>query len=172
MFRKQHSLSRKLVIAAALALGASRVALADDNSMSRFGGSSYAYFNQSARSTAAASSAWRQSYPNGLTEAQLEMLSSSSLATSAFQVDHPIVASAPADTSWRQSHPNGMTTAELESKSSSSLSVWQHPNGFGNTAVASTDQVNVAQSPSKEAFSARLARIFRTQGGTQEDASQ
>ena len=33
MFRKPYSLSRQLVLAAALALGASSVALADDNSM-------------------------------------------------------------------------------------------------------------------------------------------
>jgi hypothetical protein len=33
MFRKPHSLSRHLVLATALALGASSVALADDNSM-------------------------------------------------------------------------------------------------------------------------------------------
>ena len=38
MSRKPYSLSRQVAMAAALALGASSVALADDSSMSRFGG--------------------------------------------------------------------------------------------------------------------------------------
>ena len=45
MSRKQYSLSKQLMVAAALALGASGVALADDSSMSLFHGDSYAYFN-------------------------------------------------------------------------------------------------------------------------------
>ena len=46
MSRKPYSLSKQFVVAASLALGAPGVALADDNSMSRFSGDSYAYFNQ------------------------------------------------------------------------------------------------------------------------------
>jgi hypothetical protein len=46
MSRKQYLQSKQLVVVAALALGASGVALADDNSMSRFGGDSYTSFNQ------------------------------------------------------------------------------------------------------------------------------
>ena len=80
MSRKQHSLSKQLVVAAALALGASGVALADDSSMSRFGGDSYAYFNQPVLRNTAASPNWRQSHPNGLTERELQGLSSSNLA--------------------------------------------------------------------------------------------
>ena len=49
MSRKQYSLSKQLVVTAALALGASGGALADDSSMSRFGGESYAYFSQPVR---------------------------------------------------------------------------------------------------------------------------
>jgi hypothetical protein len=45
MSRKQLSLSRSLVVVAALALTASSVAFADDSSMSRLTGDSYAYFN-------------------------------------------------------------------------------------------------------------------------------
>ena len=66
MSRKQYSLSKQLVVAAALALGASGVAVADDNSMSRFGGDSYAYFNQPVPRNIAAGPTWRQSHPNGL----------------------------------------------------------------------------------------------------------
>lgn len=45
MSRKQLSLSKSLVVVAALGLTASGVALADDNSMSMWTGDSYAYFN-------------------------------------------------------------------------------------------------------------------------------
>src|SRR5258706_10643509 len=54
MSRKPYSLSKQLVMATALTLGACSVALADDSSMSRFGGESYVYFNQPVlRNTAA-----------------------------------------------------------------------------------------------------------------------
>jgi hypothetical protein len=167
MSRKQYSLSKQLVVATTLALGASGVALADDSSMSRFGGDSYNYFNQPVTRNAAASPAWRQSHPNGMTEAELQVASSSSLAASAFQIEHPFVASAPpADPSWRQSHPNGLTERELQAFSSSSLAMWQNPTGSG----VGTDQSNVAQSPNKETSSARLASFLRggIQAGTNE----
>jgi hypothetical protein len=80
MSRKPYSLSKQVVLATALALGASSLALADDSSMSRFGGESYAYFNQPVLRNAAAGPTWRQSHPNGLTESELQALSSSSLA--------------------------------------------------------------------------------------------
>jgi len=157
MSRKSYSLSKQVVIATALALGASSVALADDSSMSRFGGDSYNYFNQPVVRNAAVGPTWRQSHPNGLTEAELQVLSSSSLAASAFQVEHPFVASAPADPTWRQSHPNGLTERELQALSSSSLAIWQDPNGSG---IASGIN-NVAQSPNKDTVSARSANFFR-----------
>jgi hypothetical protein len=157
MSRKQYSQSKQLVVVAALALGASGVALADDNSMSRFGGDSYTYFNQPMPRNTAAGPTWRQSHPNGLTELELQALSSSSLAATAIQVDPPVFARAPADPSWRQSHPNGLTEPELQALSSSSLAMWQIPNGSG----VATDRSNVAQSPNKETFSARLANFFR-----------
>jgi hypothetical protein len=45
MSRKQYSLGKQLVLAAALALGTSGIALADDSGMNPFTGDSYAYFN-------------------------------------------------------------------------------------------------------------------------------
>ena len=45
MSRKQYSLGNQLIVAAALALGTSSVALADDSSMNIWTGDSYAYFN-------------------------------------------------------------------------------------------------------------------------------
>ncbi len=170
MSRKQYSLSKQLVVATALALGTSGVALADDSSMSRFGGDSYAYFNQPVPRNAAASPSWRQSHPNGLTDHELQALSSSGLAASAPEFNPSMFASAPADPSWRQSHPNGLTEPELQALSASTLAVWQAPNGSANTATASIDQATIAQTPSKETFAARLAKFFQPNGapaGTQ-----
>ena len=164
MSRKQYSLSKQLVVAAALALGASGVAVADDSSMTRFGGDSYAYFNQPVPRNAAASPNWRQSHPNGLTDHELQALSSSGLAASAPEFNPPMFASAPADPSWRQSHPNGLTEPELQALSASSLAVWQAPNGSANTATASIDRSNGAWTPSKETFAARLAKFFHPEG--------
>ena len=156
MSRKLYSLSKQFAVAASLALGASGVAFADGSSMSRFGGDSYAYFNQPVSRTAA-DPAWRQSHPTGLTDRELQALSASSLAASEFEIDHPVVASGPVDPSWRQSHPHGMTDAELEALSSSSLAMWQNPNG----SRVATGRSNVAQSPNTETFADRLANFFR-----------
>jgi hypothetical protein len=164
MFRKPSSLSKQLVVATALALGTSGVALADDSSMSRFGGDSYRYFNQPVLRNTAASPNWRQSHPNGLSDHELQALSSSGLAASAPEFNPPMFASAPADPSWRQSHPNGLTERELQGLSSSTLAVWQAPDGSANTATASTGEATVARTPSKETFSARLARFFHPEG--------
>ena len=176
MSRKPYSLSKQLVVATALALGASSVALADDSSMSPFTGDSYKYFNGSnlgapgqfvrpVFSAAPAVPAWRQDHPNGLTERELAALSSSGLSASAAQLDPPpVFASAPADPSWRKTHPNGLTDRELAALASSSLAAWQSPNGSDNAASA---QSNMAQT-GQETFSTRLARFFHpaTQAGT------
>jgi hypothetical protein len=150
MSRKSYSVTTQLAVAVALSLGASGIALADGSSMSRFGGESYAYFNQPIVRSAAASPNWRQGHANGLTDSELQALSSSSLAASEFQVDHPVMASAPADTTWRQSHPNGFTEVEAEQRSSSTLAARQQIPG------RSADQSNVAES--QDTFFARLAK--------------
>ena len=179
MFRKPYSLSKQLVVATSLALGASGVALADDSSMNPFTGESYKYFNggntvgNAARfnrpvfSNVPADPSWRQSHPNGLTERELQALSSSDLSASAAQLNPPVLASAPSDPSWRQSHPNGLTERELQALSASSLAIWQSPSGSGNTASASTGETDIAQTRSKETFAARLARFFHPENGQQ-----
>jgi hypothetical protein len=48
--------------------------------------------------------------------------------------------------------------------SSSTLAVWQAPDGSANTATASTGEATLAQNPSKETFSARLAKFFHPTG--------
>jgi hypothetical protein len=184
MSSRPHSLNKQLVMATALALGASSVALADDNSMNPFTGDSYKYFNGGHTlgergqfngpvfSKAPVDPSWRQSHPNGLTERELQALSSSDLSASASQLNPPVLASAPADPLWRQSHPNGLTERELQALSSSNLASWQIPNGSGYTASASTDPANVAWTPSKEAFSARLAKFFHPASGPQAGSNQ
>jgi hypothetical protein len=146
MCRKQSSAREKLVVATALALAASGVAIADDASTSRFGGDGYAYFSQPVRVNTAVIATWRQSHPNGLSERDLQAASSSSLAASASRLDNTnsVFASEPADPSWRQSHPNGLTEHELQAAAASSMAMWQVPNGMG----VGSAQSNAAQTPS------------------------
>jgi hypothetical protein len=142
--------------------------------MNPFTGDSYKYFNgglgqfnRPVVSNAPAAPSWRQSHPNGLSDRELQALSSSGLAASAPEFNPPMFASAPADPSWRQSHPNGLTERELQGLSSSTLAVWQAPDGSANTATASTRETReatVAQTPSKQTFAARLARFFHPEG--------
>ena len=149
MFRKRYLVSKQLVAATALALGASGVALAGgfdaDNSMSRLGGDGYAYFNQPVPGTAAASAAWRQGNPNGLSERDLQALSSSSLAAAASDAGNAALAfaSAPSDPSWRRSHPNGLTDRELQAAASSALAMWQTPRR-SEAAIAQSRVANAA----------------------------
>ena len=178
MSRKPYLLSKQLVVATALALGASSVALADDSSMNPFIGDSYRYFNGGHNlgdpghfkgpvfSAAPADPSWRQSHPNGISERDLQALSSSSVSAAAEQLNPPVLASAPTDPTWRQSHQN-LGQRELQALSSSSVSRWQLPNGAESLASAAIDQADVAQNPSKETLSARLARFFHPESGTQ-----
>jgi len=174
MFRKPTSLSKQLVIATALALGASGVALADDSSMNPFTGDSYRYFNAGHAlgdpgpvnrpivSNAAADPTWRQSHPNGLDERELQALSSSELSASVTQLEPPMRTIAAADPGWRQSHPSGLSERELQALSSSSLAMWDAPPGSVN--VPSANHANIAQG---EPFSVRLARFFHPDSGAQ-----
>ncbi len=81
------SMMKSLVVAVVLAAGVSGIAQADDGGMGRFG-DSYAYFNSSeslagdfAKPTFdKAPSTFRIAYPNGLSERQLQALSSESFA--------------------------------------------------------------------------------------------
>jgi len=147
MTRKQHATLRSLIAASALAL-ASGMAVADDNGMGRFGGDSYAYFNQP---VAAAGPSWRLSHPNGVSDDELQALSSSDLSAAASRLHPLVLALAPADPSWRETHPGGFSERELQALSSSSLAIWQAPNRPGVTADAS----RVAQGAPSERVAAR-----------------
>ena len=147
MSRKQQPFNKSLIVVTGLMLGASGLAFADDSSMSRFGGDSYAYFNR----PVAAAPSWRQSHPNGISNQELQALSSSDLAAAAARLDPPVFARAPADPSWRTTHPNGLTERELQALSASSLAIWQSPTGTDRAAA----QSNVAESARKESFAVR-----------------
>ena len=104
------SMMKSMVVAVALAAGVSGIARADDSSMSRFGGDSYAYFNNDVVDKAP--SAWRQANPNGVPEQQLQALSSEALAND-FQ--RPTFDKGPS--AWRQTHRNGVSERELQAES-------------------------------------------------------
>ena len=145
---------KSLVAAAALAAGASGMARADDSSMSRFGGESYADFNQPT-SNASADSAWRQSHPNGYTQLELERLTSRSTS---YQ-PAPVLSNAGADPAWRQSHPNGLSEREFQALSSWGPA-WDRPNQSATSALWSTNDATNMPSASHEPFGTRIARFF------------
>ena len=68
------SIVKSVVVAAALAAGVSAIARADDSSMGRFGGDSYSYFNSAPVNNAP--STWQANNSNGLSERELQALSS------------------------------------------------------------------------------------------------
>ena len=148
------SVVKSLVVAAALAAGASGMARADDSSMSRFGGESYADFNQPT-SNGSADAAWRQSHPNGYTQLEMERLTSRSTS---YQ-PAPVLSNATADPMWRQSHPHGSTDRELQSMSSEAPA-WHQPDKSATSALAPTNDATNTLNASREPFGARIARFF------------
>jgi hypothetical protein len=75
---RRFSVPKSIVVAAVLVAGASGVAYADDNSISRFGGDGYTNFNEGDAIASKAPSGFRQSSPNGLSLRQYQALSSNS----------------------------------------------------------------------------------------------
>src|SRR4051812_45107705 len=177
MFCNTYSRTKRAIIASALTLGASGIALADDSSMSLFTGDSYRYFRDArieqadganrADPARAAALSWRQSHPNGSTERELQALSSASIAASPWELERPMVAAAPDDSvSWRLTHPRGLSEPELQALSSSGMSPsWQFPNATVSTSLASSQDAGAAPAADATTLSARLAKFFRTHGG-------
>jgi hypothetical protein len=136
---------KSLVVAVALAAGASGIARADDSSMNPFTGDSYAYFNGGNLPNSGhivfdkAPSAWRQANPKGLSDNQLEALSSEALAS---DFTKPTFDKAPS--AWRQANPNGLSDRELQALSSEGP-VWHPFSQSATTAVASTNGAVVAK---------------------------
>ena len=131
------SMMKSIVVAVALAAGVSGMAHAGDGSMGRFG-DSYAYFNS--QPIDKAPSAYRQANPNGLSERQLEALSSEALAND-FQ--RPTFDKGPS--SWRQAHPNGLSEREFQALSSEAPA-WHSSTSSPTSALASTNEAPVVTS--------------------------
>ena len=111
----------KSLVLAALATGASSVVSADDSSLSRFGGDTYASFKR--LPVDKSSSASRQTSPKGLPERTLQAESAGS-ASSAWQLDKPTFPRVTSAPSFKVTHPNGFTEAELRALSSQAP-VWR-----------------------------------------------
>jgi hypothetical protein len=131
------SMMKSLVVAVVLAAGVSGIARADDSSMSRFGGDSYAYFNSQPVDNAR--SAWRAANPDGLSERQLQALSSESLAS---DFEKPTFDKGPS--TWRAANPNGLSERQLQALSSESSAWHSSPRVTTNALASKTDAATVA----------------------------
>ena len=135
----------RIVAAVALAAGVSGIARADDSSSSRFGGDGYAYFHQDKPIVSKAPTGFRQSNPNGLSESQLQALSSSSVA-SAYGAAVP--AFDKATSSFAQSHPHGLSVRELQALSSEGPA-WHSSHQSAPSARATMNDADFANRAAK-----------------------
>jgi hypothetical protein len=116
---RRFSVMKRIAVCAVFAAGLSGTARADDSSTNPFTGDSYAAFNGGNLGQiikppfVKTPSSWRQANHDGLSERQLEALSSEALAND-FQ--RPSVDKAPP--SFAQSHPQGLSVRELQALSS------------------------------------------------------
>jgi hypothetical protein len=131
---------KSLGVAVMLAAGVSGIARADDGGMGRFS-DSYAYFNS--QTIDKGPSAWRASNPNGLSERQLQALSSESLASDFAQ---PTFDKTPS--TFRQAYPNGLSERQLQALSSEAPA-WHQPTRSVTSAVASTNGAVIASAAAK-----------------------
>jgi len=127
---------KSLVVAVALAAGVSGIAHADDGDMGRFG-DSYAYFNS--QPVDKAPSTYHATNPNGVSDRQLEALSSEALARTFAK---PSFDKAPSE--WRIAHPNGLSDRELQALSYEGA-VWHPFNQSATSAVASSNGAVIAR---------------------------
>jgi hypothetical protein len=160
MSRKQYSLSKQLAVAAALALGTSGVALADDNGMTRFGGDGYAFFHEDKPAANNAPSAFHRTDPRGLSISQYEALSTDGRPwQSPNPNDATAVAAMDAAKAWRRSNPHGLPVSVYETLSADGRP-WQLPNRSVASAVASVDAAPDSTSGASERYGPGIARFF------------
>ncbi len=155
--KSRFSMLKSIAVTAALVAGVSGIARADDSSMSRLTGDSYAYFNGGPDGNPVfnnAPSAWRQANPNGWSE---RVLQSMSAPGEAWHLNKPVFD--PAPSTFAQSHPNGLSERELQALSSEGPA-WHQPNQSATSALASTNDATNTPSASRESFGARIARFF------------
>jgi len=144
MIRGTYSSMTKIVSAMAFAASLTGIASADDSSMSRIGGDSYAYFNSLPIDKSR--SAWRQSKPNG----EPEYWYQSHSAWGRPWEPAPVLTNVASDPTFKQTHPNGLTDRELQALSSEAPA-W-------HTDVSNT--TSVASSGNKETLADRAAAFF------------
>ena len=162
MALNKHLLMKRLVLAAALAVGASGMARADDSSMSPFTGESYSAFNAGNDRTTntnptydQAPSAWRRANPDGLPERVYQSYSALGLA---WKLDSPVFASVASDPTFKASHPGGLSESELQALSSDAPA-WQLAAAPG-TPLAAQEQAAVAQNAPQGSLGERIVQSF------------
>jgi hypothetical protein len=146
MTSNRYSSTTKLIVAALLAAGMTGIASADDSSMGRFGGDSYAYFD--IQTIDKSTSAWRQSNPNGQPEFWYQ---TNSVWGGAWKPT-PVFAKAPSDPTFKQTHPNGLTGTELQALSSEGPA-WH------SASVKATSTASI-ENGAKETFADHAAAFF------------
>jgi hypothetical protein len=129
------SLVKSTALVAALAAGITGMAYADDSSMARFGGDSYAALASIPADKAP--STWRQANPSGVPERQLQALSSEGLG-----YDFQKFAFDKSASEWRQANPHGLSERELQALSSESFA-WHQPSSAPTRSLASTNEATV-----------------------------
>lgn len=142
--KSKFTMLKSIAAIAALAAGVSGIAHADDSSMSRFTGDSYAYFNGGPNGNPVfdkSASAWRQANPNGLSE---RILQSYVGVGEAWHLNKPVFD--PAPSTFAQSHPHGLTEQEYQALSSEAPA-WHPPNQPATTGFASANGAVIATSP-------------------------
>jgi hypothetical protein len=140
------SMMKSIVVAVALAAGVSGIARADDSSMSRFGGDSYAYFNGGPNGNPVFDNgplAWRQSNPNGVSERTLQAYSG---VGEAWRLNTPVFD--PAPSTFAQTRPHGLTERDYQALSSEAPA-WHSGAQPATTGFASNNGTVIATSPAQ-----------------------
>jgi hypothetical protein len=142
------SIVKSTLLTAALAVGVSGVAFADDSSnpvglsesqLQAFSSDGPAWHPQQSVYDKSPS-AWRQSNPGGLSE---RVLQSYSVWGEEWHLKRPELAGAPADPTFKQTHRNGLTERELQALSSSSESIaWKLPEQSATGTFASSGEIS------------------------------
>jgi hypothetical protein len=141
--KSKFSLMKSIAVTAALVAGVSGVARADDSSMARFGGDSYAYFHEGKPVVDKSPSAFRETNPLGLSERQYQALSNEDQV---WQLEGPVIDRTPS--TFRQNNPHGLSFGDYQALSSNDA-MWQLPNRSQTSAIVSTHASAVAKAPVK-----------------------
>jgi hypothetical protein len=177
---RKFSIVKSTLVTAALAVGVSGMAFADDSSvpnglsesqLQALSSDGPAWHPQQSVYDRSAS-AWRHSNPSGLSE---RVLQSYSVWGQAFH-DRPVIASAPSDASFKQDHPHGLSEREFQALSSEAPA-WQLPEQSASGAFASTGEfsypsANDATETGKPTLGQRLANLLHRLNGNPSQSDQ